>query len=127
MTALPFTGGSLQTATINLKNMTTQKLKTEKKNSVHLTHRAGTRSGRGTSSVVPTPSPQSGEGISLERRGSGSSPACVTRFELAELLHVSVRTVDRMIAASEIRVRRVRGKVVRFLRSDVEEYLQGKN
>ena len=52
---------------------------------------------------------------------------CVTRFELAELLHVSVRTVDRMIAASEIRVRRVRGKVVRFLRSDVEEYLQGKS
>jgi excisionase family DNA binding protein len=50
---------------------------------------------------------------------------CVTRFELAELLHVSVRTVDRMIAASEIRVRRVRGKVVRFLRSDVEEYING--
>lgn len=94
----------MQTATINLKNMTTQKLKTEKKNSVHL-----------TSTLSP------------ERRGSGSSPACVTRFELAELLHVSVRTVDRMIAASEIRVRRVRSKVVRFLRSDVEEYLHGKN
>ena len=77
-------------------------MKTEKKNLVHLT---------------PTLSP--------ERRGSEPSPACVTRFELAELLHVSVRTVDRMIAASEIRVRRVRGKVVRFLRSDVEEYING--
>jgi excisionase family DNA binding protein len=50
---------------------------------------------------------------------------CVTRFELAELLRVSVRTVDRMIAAEEIRVCRVRGKAVRFLRSDVEQYLNG--
>lgn len=48
---------------------------------------------------------------------------CVTRLELAHLLRVSVRTVDRMIAAGEIRVRRVRGKAVRFLRSDVEQYL----
>ena len=51
--------------------------------------------------------------------------ACVTRFELAQLLQVSVRTVDRMIADEEIRVRRVRGKVVRFERADVEQYLQG--
>jgi excisionase family DNA binding protein len=51
---------------------------------------------------------------------------CVTRFELAARLHVSVRTVDRMIADGEIRVRRVRGKAVRFLKSDVEEYLEGK-
>ncbi|MDR3458070.1 MAG: helix-turn-helix domain-containing protein [Verrucomicrobiae bacterium] len=50
---------------------------------------------------------------------------CVTRFELAAMLRVSVRTVDRMIAASEIRVRRIRGKAVRFLRSDVEQYLNG--
>ena len=49
---------------------------------------------------------------------------CVTRFELAQLMQVSVRTVDRMIAAGEIPVRRVRGQV-RFLRSDVEEYLTG--
>jgi len=49
--------------------------------------------------------------------------ACVTRLELAALLHVSVRTVDRMIAAGEIPVRRVRGYAVRFLRSDVEQYL----
>ena len=59
-----------------------------------------------------------------ERRGSDIPKGpCVTRFECAELLHVSVRTVDRMIAAGEIRVRRVRGKVVRFLRSDVDKYL----
>ena len=30
-----------------------------------------------------------------------------------------------MIAAEEINVHRVRGKAVRFLRSDVEEYLKG--
>jgi excisionase family DNA binding protein len=47
----------------------------------------------------------------------------VTRFELAALLHVSVRTVDRIIAAGEIPVRRVRGYAVRFLRSDVDQYL----
>ncbi len=52
-----------------------------------------------------------------------AAPPCVTRFELADLLQVSVRTVDRMIAAGEIPVRRVRGKAVRFLRSDVEQYL----
>lgn len=52
-----------------------------------------------------------------------SSAVCVTRSELAALLQVSVRTVDRMIAAEEIRVRRVRGKVVRFLRTDVDDYL----
>ena len=51
----------------------------------------------------------------------------LTRFELARLLHVSVRTVDRMIADGEIGVRRVRGKAVRFLRADVEEYLKGKS
>ena len=51
-------------------------------------------------------------------------PLCYTRFEFAAALRVSVRTVDRMIAADEIRVRRIRGKVVRILRSDVERYLE---
>jgi len=64
---------------------------------------------------TPTLSP-----IEAER---GSDAPCVTRLELAELLHVSVRTVDRMIAAGEIPVRRVRGYAVRFLRADVEQYL----
>ncbi len=62
-----------------------------------------------------------------ENTDNFSSPEqpCVTRFELAALLHVSLRTVDRMIAAGEIPVRRVRGRAVRFLRSDVERYLKG--
>lgn len=62
-----------------------------------------------------------------ENTNNCSSPEqpCVTRLELAELLRVSVRTVDRMIAAGEIPVRRVRGRAVRFLRSDVERYLKG--
>ena len=66
---------------------------------------------------------------SSETNNGEPSPAapCVTRFELADLLQVSVRTVDRMIAAGEIPVRRVRGKAVRFLRSDVEQYLKGQN
>ena len=52
----------------------------------------------------------------------GNESPCLTRFELAALLNVSVRTVDRMIAAEQLPVRRVRGHV-RFLRSDVEQYL----
>lgn len=67
-----------------------------------------------SSSVIPAVTPP---------RVEAGNEACVTRFELAELLHVSVRTVDRMIAAGEIPVRRVRGYAVRFLRSDVEQYL----
>jgi excisionase family DNA binding protein len=54
-----------------------------------------------------------------------STPAlpCMTRAEFAVLLHVSVRTVDRLIADGEIRVRRVRGRAVRILRSEAERYL----
>ena len=67
---------------------------------------------------------EGGVGLSPDRRECESpEPPCVTRFELAALLRVSVRTVDRMIAAGEIPVRRVRGYAVRFLRSDVEQYL----
>jgi excisionase family DNA binding protein len=50
---------------------------------------------------------------------------CLTRVEFAAVLHVSLRTADRIIAAKEIRVRRIRGKAVRILRSDVERYLNG--
>ena len=57
----------------------------------------------------------------------GPAEACVTRFEVARLLRVSVRTVDRMIAAGELPRRRVRDKTVRFLRADVERYLNGAN
>ena len=53
------------------------------------------------------------------------NPLCFTRFEFADALRVSVRTVDRMIADGEIRVRRIRGKAVRILRSDAERYLDG--
>jgi len=45
------------------------------------------------------------------------------RREFAAMLNVSVRTVDRMIAAREIPVRRVRDKTVRILLSDAERYL----
>ncbi|MEI6074431.1 MAG: helix-turn-helix domain-containing protein [Verrucomicrobiota bacterium] len=53
------------------------------------------------------------------------TPSCVSRAGFADMLDVSVRTVDRMIAAKEIPVHRVRGKVVRILRSDAERYLAG--
>jgi excisionase family DNA binding protein len=73
------------------------------------------------------PTGEGGVGLSPERSGSEPSAEspCVTRLELTELLRVSVRTVDRMIAAGELPVRRVRGRAVRFLRSDVDHYLNG--
>jgi len=52
-----------------------------------------------------------------------ANPLCFTRFEFADAFQVSVRTVDRMIAAGEIRVRRIRGKAVRIPRSEFERYL----
>ena len=56
---------------------------------------------------------------------SPSTLPCITRAEFAVLLHVSVRTIDRLIADGEIRVRRVRGRAVRILRSEAERYLCG--
>jgi excisionase family DNA binding protein len=56
---------------------------------------------------------------------SDPNSICFTRFEFSDALRVSVRTVDRMIAVGEIRVRRVRRKTVRILRSDAERYLNG--
>jgi excisionase family DNA binding protein len=76
---------------------------------------------------------RTGQWRSEQVTASASTPApacacaCVTRFELASLLQVSLRTVDRMIAAGEIPVRRVRGKAVRFLRADVDSYLGEKS
>jgi excisionase family DNA binding protein len=64
------------------------------------------------------------EMLKAEMTTAASNPLCFTRFEFADALQVSVRTVDRMIAAEEIRVRRIRRKCVRILRSDVERYLE---
>ncbi len=69
----------------------------------------------GTRHLTPSLSPIEAERV--------ANVPCLTRLELAELLRVTVRTVDRMIAAGEIPVRRVRGRAVRFLRSDVDRYL----
>jgi excisionase family DNA binding protein len=60
----------------------------------------------------------------IEAQRAANAP-CVTRAGFADMLRVSVRTVDRIIAAQEIPVHRVRGKMVRILRSDAERYLNG--
>ena len=62
---------------------------------------------------------------SMNGNATGSNPQCFTRFDVAEAFRVSVRTVDRMIAAGELQVRRIRGKAVRIPRSEVERFLQG--
>ena len=72
----------------------------------------------GTSQFTPTPAIET-------KRTETFEPVCMTRKEVAEHLRVSVRTVDRMIASGQLPVRRVRGRAVRFLRSDVERYLHG--
>ena len=71
----------------------------------------------GTSQFTPTPAIETARIEAFE-------PLCMTRKEVAESLRISVRTVDRMIASGQLPVRRVLGGV-RFLRSDVEEYLKG--
>ncbi len=50
---------------------------------------------------------------------------CLTRLEFAEAFRLSVRTVDRMIAAGEIEARRIRGKAVRIPRTEAERFLNG--
>ena len=69
------------------------------------------------SANVPTTSP-------ADEMLTKQEPVCLTRKEVAESLRVSVRTVDRMIASGQLPVRRVLGGV-RFLRSDLEDYLSG--
>ena len=53
-------------------------------------------------------------------------PACLRRGEVAGLLQVSVWTVDRMAAAGEIRKVKF-GRAARFVRAEVEEFLNKKN
>ena len=81
----------------------------------------------GTASTRPSApaSLRRDEPTSAEKRISLPNPLCFTRFEFADAFRVSVRTVDRMIAAGEIQVRRIRGKSVRIPRSEVERYLDG--
>ena len=70
----------------------------------------------GTSQFTPTPAIET-------PRTEAFEPVCLTRKEVAEHLRISVRTVDRMIASGQLPVRRVLGGV-RFLRSDIEDYLK---
>ena len=53
-----------------------------------------------------------------------SAPLCFTRREFANALRVSLRTADRLIAAGEVRVIRLRGRALRILRAEVERYLE---
>ena len=70
----------------------------------------------GTSQFTPTPAIHTARPESFES-------VCLTRKEVAEHLRISVRTVDRMIASGQLPVRRVLGGV-RFLRSDLQDYLK---
>ncbi len=50
-------------------------------------------------------------------------PACLRREEVAGLLQVSVSKVDRMAKRGDIRKVKI-DRTVRYLRSDVEEFLK---
>jgi excisionase family DNA binding protein len=69
------------------------------------------------------PCPQGGEGLGAGVAGDG----LVTRFGVAAALRVSVRTVDRMLAAGEIKPVRMRGWSVRFCLQEVIESLRNSN
>ena len=51
--------------------------------------------------------------------------AAVTRHELAALLKVCVRTIDRMVAAGQLPVVRVRPRRIRFCLPDVVQQWSG--
>jgi excisionase family DNA binding protein len=61
-------------------------------------------------------------------RGASATPVVtglrlLTREELAEVLQISVRTVDAMLAAEELPCVRMRGAIVRFYLPDVVRHL----
>jgi len=70
---------------------------------------------------ITLPPPQSGEGACSE---AAAGEGLVTRAGLAAALKVSVRTVDRMLAAGEIKPVRMRGWSVRFSLREVLEALR---
>ena len=74
--------------------------------------------GNGSGSTSPWPSPPA------ER--VPDAQGLVTRQGLAQALHVSVSTVDRMLADGEITPVRLRGKLVRFCLPDVMAELKAK-
>jgi excisionase family DNA binding protein len=82
--------------------------------------------GQRTSSSAAWLLSQPSAGLHMRSESKGRGVECLTRPDLAKVLQVSLRTVDRMIADGEIPVRRVRGKIVRFLYEDVEDYLKGR-
>jgi excisionase family DNA binding protein len=55
--------------------------------------------------------------------GQGGGLRFLTREELAEVLQISIRTVDAMVAAEEIPCVRLRGAIVRFYLPDVVRHL----
>ena len=49
-------------------------------------------------------------------------PPVLTRHDVAELLNLSVRTIDRLVAAGELSHHRL-ADLVRFTQADVTEYI----
>ena len=55
--------------------------------------------------------------------GAGGGLRFLTREELAEILQISIRTVDAMVAAGELPCVRLRGAIVRFYLPEVVRHL----
>jgi excisionase family DNA binding protein len=53
-----------------------------------------------------------------------ASDAYLTKKQLAQLLNVSLRTVDNLIARRAIPFVRLSGKIVRFPKAAVDEHIQ---
>ena len=69
----------------------------------------------------PRPSPQGGEGVASAVAGE----RLWKRKELAPVLRVSLRTLDKMVALGEIPCLRLRGRLIRFRLEDVLRKLKG--
>ena len=72
----------------------------------------------------PRPSPQGGEVVASAAAAVGER--LWKRKELAPVLRVSLRTLDKMVALGEIPCLRLRGRLVRFRLEDVLRKLEGK-
>jgi len=80
--------------------------------------------GENNSHLSLNPFPHGGEGDRKGEDRADLTSGLLTRTELAQVLQLSLRTVDRMVADEEITAVRLRGRLVRFHLPDVLEELR---
>jgi len=75
--------------------------------------------------VTPRAESPASPGEMPQASASATTEPFLTRQELAEVLKVSVRTIDRMVAAGQLPARRLGRSTVRFYLPEVMRWLAG--